>query len=252
MPREWPLHPSWPRHRVEEFTVSKAVTDQADGLRRLMASSPGRLVAVVGSEPTVGATSVTLNLAAALVQQGKDVLLLDEHGGAHPTEVQREGRIVLIDAVLGQGGVLSPLAAQADNVLVVLQANAASITASYACIKRLHYAHALQRLRVLVNRATDAVEAQRILANLANTGNRYLALALEPAGWVRFDPLVTQAQRLNLTVVEAFQTSPAAMDFRQIALDLLQWPWPHSGGRVPSRLPAAATNREARSVLEVH
>lgn len=246
------LSPTWPRRKLEETTVRKVVTDQADGLRRLMASSPGRLVAVVGSGSAVGVTSVTLNLAAALVQQGKDVLLLDERSGSQSTHAQRKGRLMLIDAVLDKEGALSPLAAQADTVLVVLQPNAASITASYACIKRLHYAHALQRVRVLVNYATDAAEAQRILTNLARTGSRYLALALEPAGCVRADPRLAQARRLNLTVVEAFQTSPAAMDFRQIASDLLQWPWRSPGGRAPSLLPGVTVSHEANHVLEMH
>lgn len=232
--------------------MRKVVTDQADGLRRLMAGSPGRLVAVVGGAPTVGVTSVTLNLAAALAQQGQDVLLLDERGGARSNPAQREGRLALIDAVLDKEGALSPLAARADNVLVVLQPNAASITAAYACIKRLHYAHALQRLRVLVNCATDAAGAQRILANLAHTGSRYLALALEPAGWVRADPRLAQARRLNLTVVEAFQTSPAAIDFRQIASDLLQWPVGPSASRAPSRPSFGAVSYEAHSVLAIH
>lgn len=232
--------------------MRKVLTDQADGLRRLMAGSPGRLVAVVGSGPTVGVASVTQNLAAALLQQGKDVLLLDENSESQSTQVQRDGRLVLINAVLDKEGALSPLAAQADNILVVLRANAASITQAYACIKRLHYAHALQRLRVLVNCAADAAEAQRILANLAHTGSRYLALALEPAGWVRADPLLAQAQRLNLTVVEAFRSSPAAMDFRQIASDLLQWPYPLTGDRTPSWLPGMTASREANPVFEMH
>ena len=232
--------------------MMKMVTDQADGLRRLMGNNTGRLVAVVGSGPAVGATSVTLNLAAALVKQGKDVLVLDERSGTQSTQAQREGRLVLIDAVLDKEGALSPLAAQADHVLVVLQPNAASITASYACIKRLHYAHALQRLRVLVNYATDAAEAQRILANLAHTGSRYLALTLEPAGCVRADPRLAQARRLNLTVVEAFQASPAAMDFRQIASNLVQWPWRPPGGRAPSPPPGVTVTHAANSVLEVH
>lgn len=231
--------------------MRKVVTDQADGLRRLMASSSGRLVAVVGSEP-VDVASVTLNLAAALVRQGKDVLMLDEHSGAPSTHVLREGRLVLMNAMLNKKGALSPLAAQADHILVVLQPNAASITQAYACIKRLHHAHALQRLRVLVNCATDAAEAQRILTNLADTGNRYLALALEPAGWVRADPLLAQAQRLNLTVVEAFQSSPAAMDFCQIATDLLQWPSPLAGGRTTSPLPGVTGGHPANPEFAMH
>lgn len=229
--------------------MRKVVNDQADGLRHLMANSPGQMLAVVGGAPAVGVTSVTLNLAAALVQQGKDVLLLDERRAPPPTAAQRQGRLLLIDARLDAQGALSPLAAQADNVLVVLQPNAASIKASYACIKSLHYAHALPRVRVLVNFATDAAQAQRILANLAHASGRYLALALEGAGWVRADPRLAQARRLNLTVVEAFQTSPAALDFRQIAADLPHWPWRQ---QAPCELVAAAPGAPARPVLELH
>lgn len=232
--------------------MKQVIADQADGLRRLMAGSIGRLVAVVGSGPAVGATSVALNLAAALMQQGKDVLLLDERSAVDSTSAQRQGRLILIDTVLDKDGALSPLAAQADHVFVVLQPNVASITAAYVCIKRLCHAHALQRLRVLVNHATGAAEAQRILSNLALTGSRYLAVALEPAGCVRADPRLPQAQRLNLTVVEAFPTSPSAMDFCQIASDFLHWPQPPRGGQAPWLARAPVVMQGESPMLEVH
>jgi len=231
--------------------VRNVVIDQADGLRRLMSGNQGKLVAVVGSE-SAGVANVALNLAAALVQLGKDVLLLDEHKGALATPVQREGRLVLIHAVLDKEGALSSLAAQADHIVVVLHANATSIKASYVCIKRLHHAHVLQRLRVLVDGVADAAEAQRILANLATTGSRYLAVALEPAGWVRADPLLTQAEHLNLTVVEAFKSSPAALDFRQIAAGLLQWPRPLVQDCKPLEIPDVALSHDAKPMLAMH
>lgn len=230
--------------------MKKVVTDQADGLRRLMAGNPGRMVAVLGSDPA-DVECVARNLAAALLQQGQDVLLLDERTGQQATPVQRQGRMVLVHATLDVEGALSPLAVQADHV-VVLRANALSIKASYVCIKKLHHAHALQRLRVLVNGVADAAEAQRILTNLAQTGSRYLALELEPAGWVRADPLLAQAQRLNLAVVEAFKSSPAAVDFRQIAAGLLQWPQPLAHSRPPSGTAHAPACHDARPVLATH
>lgn len=232
--------------------MKQVIADQADGLRRLMAGSIGRLVAVVGSGPAVGATSVTLNLAAALTQQGKDVLLLDERRAGDSTPALRQGRLVLIDTVLDKDGALSPRAAQADQVFVVLQPNVASITAAYVCIKRLCHAHALQRMGVLVNHAAGAAEAQRILSNLALTGSRYLAVALEPAGCVRADPRLPQAQRLNLTVVEAFPSSPAAMDFCRIAADFLHWPQPPRGGHAPWLARAPVFMDGESPMLEVH
>ena len=203
--------------------MKAVVNDQADGLRRLMAVRPGRRVAVVGCEHA-GVTLFTRNLAAALVQEGKDVLLFDEHSNFRIPELQGAGKMVLIHAALDGQGSLSPLAARSDHLLVVLQPHAASIKASYAYIKRLHTAHSLQRLRVLVDGAADVTEAQRILANLADAGRRYLMLALEPAGWVRADPYLDRARRLNATVVDAFGNSPAAMDYRQVAAGLLRWP----------------------------
>ncbi len=229
--------------------MKKVVGDQADGLRRLMASSPGRLVTLVGCESGVSTANVAANLGAALTQQGLEVRVLDECNGA--LHLQRDERLTLLRAQPDGDGALSRGAALADDVLVVLQANAESIMQAYACIKRLHYAHALQRVCLLVEQVADAVEAKQILANLALTGSRYLSVALEPAGWVRADPLVLQAQRLGLTVVEAFPGSPAAGDFRQVAADLLHWPGiPAAGPLLPHS--SVLARQEVRSAAGMH
>ena len=54
-------------------------SDQAEGLRRLLARSAARVVAVVGARSDLGSTSVVVNLASAWARSGKDVLILDEH-----------------------------------------------------------------------------------------------------------------------------------------------------------------------------
>ena len=53
--------------------------DQADGLRRLLVGGQTRLITVVGAKVGVGRTSMTLNLAAALANSGKDVVAVDEN-----------------------------------------------------------------------------------------------------------------------------------------------------------------------------
>ncbi|MDM0074562.1 flagellar biosynthesis protein FlhG [Variovorax sp. J2P1-59] len=255
--------------------MSKLVADQADGLRRLLSHTPTRIVAVAGIGRGDGATTTAMNLGAALVHQGKDVLLLDEHGPAadsvcavwgvdplgsladvadrrltcegavaragcgvgvlpalpgvrHADADPRllcPGGVILVDAVFDSEGRLSALAQLADELVLVLRPNAASITSAYAGIKRLHYAHGLKQLRFLVNGVSSVEEAQKVTTNLANTGSRYLAVSLEPAGWVRADPHLADARRLGETVVEAFPASPAAVDFRRIAGDMGRWPW---------------------------
>ena len=58
--------------------MDKVVPDQAEGLRRLLARSGSRVVAVTGGSTSVGCTTTVVNLAAALAEQGKDVLVIDE------------------------------------------------------------------------------------------------------------------------------------------------------------------------------
>ena len=52
--------------------------DQAEGLRRLLGRDPFRVIAVASGRPRVGQTNLVINLAQALVAQGKSVLILDE------------------------------------------------------------------------------------------------------------------------------------------------------------------------------
>ena len=53
--------------------------DQAEGLRRLLLRPSLRVLTVVGARKGLGATSVAVNLAAALASAGKQVLILDEN-----------------------------------------------------------------------------------------------------------------------------------------------------------------------------
>jgi len=207
--------------------------DQADGLRRLLAPPATRVVALLGMAGGEGVTTCAMGIGAALALQGREVLQVDEHGtstGASATrdrrtvETRRPGGIVLVDAALDPQGRLSPLAQDADDVLVVLRPDLASITATYAGIKALHYGHGLRRMRFLVNAVAQQQAAGQIIRNLGAASSRYLAVSLAPAGWVRADAHMDDARRLGRSVVEAFPTSPASLDLRRLAGELLRWP----------------------------
>lgn len=53
--------------------------DQAEGLRRLLLRPSLRVITVLGAHQGLGATSVVVNLAAAMAREGKQVLVLDEN-----------------------------------------------------------------------------------------------------------------------------------------------------------------------------
>ena len=64
-----------PSSRVEKQPMS----DQAEGLRRILSKTSARIVAVVGARSGLGSTSVVINLASVWASAGMDVLILDEH-----------------------------------------------------------------------------------------------------------------------------------------------------------------------------
>jgi flagellar biosynthesis protein FlhG len=132
--------------------------------------------------------------------------------------------IVLIDTQLDRHGALSSLAAQANDFLIVTRVAAAAITEAYACMKRLHYAHAIGQFRVLLNHVQNAADAAVAFDNLSGVASRYLAVSLVHAGYVAEDARVARARDLARCAVDAFPATPAARDYRQIAAELLHWP----------------------------
>jgi flagellar biosynthesis protein FlhG len=61
--------------------------DQAAGLRRLAANHPVRVIAVASGKGGVGKTNVSVNLAMALANRGKQVMLLDADFGLANVDV---------------------------------------------------------------------------------------------------------------------------------------------------------------------
>jgi flagellar biosynthesis protein FlhG len=258
--------------------LDKFLGDQAEGLRRLLAHHGSRVIAVIGGSRRVGGTTAVVNLAAALAELGRDVIVVDEHTGPgsvssmlgatrgagnfaaliygqltltealsrHPlgfgvltaSPANRAGLpmeafdcvfdgqadVVLIDAELDRHGALSPLALHAHDVVVVTRAAAQEITDTYAALKRLHYTHAIPRFWVLANQVHSATDAKVAFENLAGVASRYLAVALHDAGSVSADPRMARATELARCVVDAFPSTPAARDFRQLAAELQYWP----------------------------
>jgi flagellar biosynthesis protein FlhG len=276
--------------------LDKFVLDQAEGLRRLLARAGSRVVAVTAGAVGVGSTTTVVNLAAALAEQGKDVLVIDECLGENSVSAQlggvrgagnfsavvrgemaleeavgrhalgfavlaasrgnREGctpeqlavvlsgpaDIVLIDAQLDREGALSALAMQSNDVMIVTRIAGQAITDAYACMKRLHYAHAIPQFRVLVNHVQSASDAHAAFENLAAVAGRYLTVSLEDAGCIAADPRMARAVELSRCVVDAFPSTPAARDYRHVAAELQYWPMrPAMSSRTPDVASATVT-----------
>ena len=100
--------------------------DQAEGLRRIFSAPRGRAVAVFAGSRGAGATTCVVNLAAALAQQGRRVLAVDENRGRNIAELlglahRRDFR----DAVEGRCDLGEVLLSAPGGVGVIAAADAA-------------------------------------------------------------------------------------------------------------------------------
>ena len=67
--------------------MSEATMDQATGLRKIVSPKPVKVIAVSSGKGGVGKTNVSVNLAASLAKDGKEVLLLDADLGLANVDV---------------------------------------------------------------------------------------------------------------------------------------------------------------------
>ena len=93
-------------------------------------------------------------------------------------------------------------------MLVVTRVAAQAITEAYACMKRLHFAHAFAQFRVLTNHVGSHADAKTAFDNLAGVASRYLTVSIADAGCVSADPLVEHARELTRAAVDAFRRRP--------------------------------------------
>ncbi|TKC89252.1 MinD/ParA family protein [Trinickia terrae] len=162
--------------------------------------------------------------------------------------------VVLIDAQLDRHGALSALAMRAHDVLIVTRVAALAITEAYACMKRLHYAHAIGQFRVLLNHVSSVADAHTAFENLADVAGRYLTVQITDAGFVSSDPLMERSFELSRCVVDAFPSTPAARDYRHLAAEMLYWPMravtfsraPHDAATQPAATAVPAGLPQAR------
>lgn len=65
-----------------EYTLANPLHDQAEGLRRLLVPDLLRIISITSGNAGAGKTTAVINLAAALTDKGKNVLVIDENVGA--------------------------------------------------------------------------------------------------------------------------------------------------------------------------
>jgi len=199
-----------PRHTLAQVidgscTLEEIVIDAPQGFQVVPAASG------IANMANLGATE-HLNLVQAFssLTSKIDVLIVDTAAGIAHSVVQ--------------------FSQAAQQVLVVVCDEPASITDAYALIKVLSRHHGVREFQVVANMTHKTGEGQHLFTKLERVTSRFLEVVLNYVGEIPQDTYVKRAIREQRPVADAYPACPAAMAFKKLALKADKWPVP-SGPR---------------------
>ncbi|WP_425605417.1 MinD/ParA family protein [Pseudoxanthomonas putridarboris] len=147
------------------------------------------------------------------------------------SELQRALDVMVVDTAAGiTDSVLTFCQAAQDTVVVVCD-EPASITDAYALIKVLARERGLDRVHVIANMVRDPNEGRKLYEKLARVCERFLGdVALHYLGAVPQDDWLRRAVQRQQAVVKAYPGSPSARAIAEIARTAARWQ-PPAGAR---------------------
>jgi flagellar biosynthesis protein FlhG len=153
---------------------------------------------------------------------------------------------LIVDTAAGIAHGVLQFSQAAQQVLIVVCDEPASMTDAYALIKILSRNHGVRHFRVLANMIRHRGAGETLFRNLERVTSRFLDVVLEFAGEVPEDPCVKRSIREQRTVLDSFPSSPAARAFKNLAAAVDKWPVPDAPrGNVEFFMERLVTRREA-------
>lgn len=137
--------------------------------------------------------------------------------------LERPVDVILVDASLSHPAGFSPFGLVAQETVVVLSGNSASITEAYSLIKKVSQAFARKQFRILVNKVRSLPDARSIYENIAQVAAQRGVARLDYAGAIPLDESLRLSAQLCRPVLVQAPDSAAAIAFREIAADMLYW-----------------------------
>jgi flagellar biosynthesis protein FlhG len=116
---------------------------------------------------------------------------------------------VLIDLGAGIGETVMTLAAEADDVLVVLTPDPAALTDAYAFVKLALKRTGGRAPALVVNMAASAPEARRAAEALTNSARTFLKISPAYLGFVPNDMRVVECLRRQVSLWQSYPRSPS-------------------------------------------
>jgi flagellar biosynthesis protein FlhG len=140
------------------------------------------------------------------------------------SELQRALDFMIVDTAAGISDSVLTFCQAAQDTVVVVCDEPASITDAYALIKVLARERGLDRVHVIANMVRDPNEGRKLYEKLARVCERFLGdVALHYLGAVPQDDWLRRAVQRQQAVVKAYPGSPSARAITDIARTTARW-----------------------------
>jgi flagellar biosynthesis protein FlhG len=146
------------------------------------------------------------------------------------SELNHDIDTLIIDTAAGINESVTSFSRAAQELVVVVCDEPASITDAYALIKVLNTDYGLHHFRVLANQVQSAQEGRAVFNKISRVTDRYLDVTLEFMGVVPHDDYLRKAVRKQRPVVQAYPRSRSSVAFKNLALKTDNWPAPSAAG----------------------
>ena len=146
------------------------------------------------------------------------------------SELKHNIDVLLIDTAAGISDSVVSFSRAAQEVIIVVCDEPASITDAYALIKLLNKEQGIFHFHVLANMVPGPQQGRDVYNKLAKVSERFLDVALEYLGHVPYDEHLLKAVKRQRAVVEVFPRSRAAQSFQRLSKKVNTWPTPTASG----------------------
>ena len=149
-----------------------------------------------------------------------------EHAGMIQafSELDEHIDILLIDSAAGIADSVVSFTKAAQEVIVVVCDEPASITDAYALIKLLSREHGVERFHIIANMGRSIQEGRELFDKISLVCDRFLDVTLNFMGIVPFDEDLRRAVKKQRSVVEFLPRSKSATAFQHLAKKIDYWP----------------------------
>ncbi|TCZ87945.1 MinD/ParA family protein [Lysobacter sp. N42] len=134
--------------------------------------------------------------------------------------------VMVVDNAAGISDSVLTFCQAAQDVIVVVCDEPASVTDAYALIKVLSRERGVTRVQVLANQVGHPSEGRQLFEKLERVTAKFLDVTLNYLGAIPRDEWLRRAIQRQEAVVDAFPAAPSSMAFREIARRAGQWQTP--------------------------